>query len=89
MKFVTSSIYFLVNIYSDLFQIALKYLKNTEDNINNVLVIAEDFNIRDNSWSLSFPHHSIHSNLLTDIIDFINLYISKATNQVSTRYSDN
>ena len=89
MKFVTSSIYFLVNIYSDLFQIALKYLKNTEDNINNVLVIAEDFNIRDNSWSLSFPYHSIYSDLLTDITDFINLYIFKTTNQVSTRYLNN
>ena len=51
--------------------------------------MAEDFNIRDNSWDSFFPHYSIHSNLLTDIADFMNLCISKSTNQVLTRYSDN
>ena len=37
----------MINIYSDKYQIALKYLKNTKANICNVLVIARDFNIRD------------------------------------------
>ena len=41
--------YFLINIYSDSSQTALKYFKNTKANINNILVMAEDFNIRDNS----------------------------------------
>ena len=41
------SVYFLINIYSDLSQSALKYLKNTEVNINNVLIMTGDFNIRD------------------------------------------
>ena len=73
----------------DLSQTALKYLKNTETNINNVLVMAGDFNIKDNSWDFSFPHHSIHCDLLTDIVDSMSLCIFKFTNQVPTRYSDN
>jgi len=73
----------------DFLQTALKYLKDTEANINNVLVIAEDFNIKGNSWDSSFPHHSIHCDLLTDIADFMSLCISKSTNQVPTRYLDN
>ena len=36
-----------VNVYSDLSQLALKYLKNTEVNINNVLIMTGDLNIRD------------------------------------------
>ena len=43
--FNNGSIYFLINVYSDSSQTALKYLKNTEANINNVLVMAGDFNI--------------------------------------------
>ena len=42
------SIYFLINVYSDLSQMALKYLKDTKVNINNVLIITRNFNIRDN-----------------------------------------
>ena len=47
--FNSRSIYFLVKIYSNLSQTALKYLKDTEANIDNILVIIGDFNIRDNS----------------------------------------
>ena len=36
-----------MNIYSDSSYIALKYLKDIEVNIDNVLVITGDFNIRD------------------------------------------
>jgi len=42
-----SLIYYLFNVYSDSFQSALKYLKNTEVDLNNVLIITSDFNIRD------------------------------------------
>ena len=35
-------VYFLINIYSDSFQVALKYLKTTEVNIGNVLIMTED-----------------------------------------------
>jgi len=37
--------YFLINIYSDLSQLALKYLEDTEVNIDNILIITKDFNI--------------------------------------------
>ena len=41
------SIYFLINIYSNLSQSTLKYLKNTEVDMNNILILTGDFNIRD------------------------------------------
>ena len=87
--FNCGSIYFLINIYSDSSQTALKYLKNTETNINNVLIMTGDFNIRNNSWNSLFPHYSSYCSTLTDIVNSLNLYISKSTNQVPTRYSDN
>ena len=66
-----------VNIYSDLSQSALK---NTEANINNVLIMTEDFNIRDSIWDLLFSYYSSHSNILINIANSLNLYISKPTN---------
>jgi len=41
--------YFIINVYSDNQQSALKYLKDTKVNLNNVLIITVDFNIRDNN----------------------------------------
>jgi len=76
----------MINIYSDTTQTALKYLKDTEANIHNVLIMAGNFGIIDSSWNLFF--HSIHSNLLMDISDSLDLSLSISTNQVSTRYSD-
>ena len=45
--FNCGSIYYLINIYSDLSQSALKYLKDTKININNVFIMTGDVNIRD------------------------------------------
>jgi len=87
--FNCGSIYFLLNIYSDLLQSALKYLKDTEVNINNVLIMIGDFNIRNNSWNLLFSYHLIHRDTLTDITDSFQLYISSPTVQVFMRYMDN
>ena len=39
--------FFILNIYSDSSHTALKYLKDTEVNIDNVLIMTSDFNIRD------------------------------------------
>ena len=39
--------YYILNVYSDSSHSALKYLKDTEVNINNVLLMTGDFNIRD------------------------------------------
>ena len=39
--------FFILNVYSDSSYTALKYLKDTEVNISNVLIMTGDFNIRD------------------------------------------
>ena len=75
-----------MNVYSNSSQTALKYLKNTEANINNILIIMSDFNIRDSSWDPLFPNHG---DMLTNITDSLSLYISNATIQVPTKYTDN
>jgi len=82
-------VYFLINIYSDLSQAALKYFKDTKANIGNVLIMTGNFNIRDSSWDLYFLYYSFHRNTLVEITDFFHLDLSRPTKQVSTRYSDN
>ena len=47
----------MINIYSDLFQSALKYLKDTEVDISTVIIMTGDFNIRDSIWDSNFPFH--------------------------------
>ena len=48
ISFFNSNIcYYIMNVYSDSSHTALKYLKNTEVNIENVLLMTGDFNIRD------------------------------------------
>jgi len=86
--FNCSLVYFLINIYSDLFQVVLKYLKNTEVNINKILIMTGDFNIRDDSWDPNFLYHSIHRNTLMDVANSLYLELSWPTNQVPTKYSD-
>jgi len=45
--FNNSDILWLMNIYSDLSHSAIKYLKDTECNLKNLLIMTGDFNIRD------------------------------------------
>ena len=77
-----------MNVYSDSSHLALKYLKDTEVNINNLLIMTGDFNIRDSLWDPSFPYHFFISDDLIIIADFFNLDLSTPTNPTSTRYSD-
>ena len=86
--FINNNVFFLINIYPDSSQSALKYLKNTGVDISNILAMAGNLNIRDSFWDLLFPHHSLHSNLLIDITDSLSLGLSYSTNAVPTRYSD-
>jgi len=80
--------FFILNVYSDSSHTALKYLKDTEVNIGNVLIMIGDFNIRDCLWDPSFPHHSTISDDLFIIADSSNLSLSNPTNPYPTRYSD-
>ena len=45
--FSNNNIFWLMNVYSDSFHSALKYLKDTEANIHNFLIMTGDFNIQD------------------------------------------
>ena len=80
--------HFILNIYSDSSHTALKYLKDTEVNINNVLIMTGDFNIRDSLWDPSFPFHSSISDDLIMIADSFDLLLSMPTNPGPTRFSD-
>ena len=77
-----------MNIYLDSLQSALKYLKNTEIDIPNILIMSGNFNIRDSFQNPLYLHHSIYSNLLIDIIDSLSLELSYPTNPIPIRYSD-
>jgi len=78
-----------MNVYSDSSHSALKYLKDTEVNIQNLLIMTDDFNICDSLWDPSYPHHSSISGNLLIIADLFNLDLFFSTNCVLTRYSDN
>ena len=80
--------YYILNVYSDSSHSALKYLKDTEVNINNILLITGDFNIRDSLWDLSFPFHTSISDDLLMIAESFDLALSSLTNLGPTRFSD-
>ena len=44
--FNNSSLYWIMNIYSNSLHSILKYFKDTEVNISNLLIMTRDFNIR-------------------------------------------
>ena len=77
-----------MNIYSDSSHLALKYLKDIEVSIDNVLVMTGDFNIRDSLWDSTFPYHSSISDDLLIITDSFHLALLMPTDPYSTRYSD-
>jgi len=76
----------MINIYSNDYQSALKYLKDTEANLHNILVMAVDFNIGDYDWYSSYLFYLVHNNLLLDIAD---LKLSVPIQQIPTYYTNN
>ena len=68
---------------------ALKYLKNTEVNIHNALIMTEDFNIKNRDWDPGYPHYSAHSDILIEITNSFDLRISFSVYQILTHYADN
>ena len=80
--------YYIMNVYSDSSNTTLKYLKDTKANINNVVLMTGDFNIRDSLCNSPFPFHSSISDDLIMIADSFNLTLSSPTNPCPTRYSN-
>ena len=77
----------MINVYLDLSQSALKYLKDTEVNINNILIMTGNF--RNNFWDPNFLYYSTYRDTLFEIADSFQLEISKPTEFFPTRYSNN
>ena len=71
--FSNSIIFFIINVYSDESQTALKYLKDIEINIKNVLIMIEEFNIRDSNWNSLYSYYLTHSNILIEVADSFDL----------------
>ena len=82
--FNCSIICFLINVYSDDQQSTLKYLKNTEVNLNNIIIIIGDFNIRDTDWDSLYLYHLIYIDVLSKITDSFNIELLSPVIQVLT-----
>ena len=65
----------IINVYSDNQQSILKYLKDTEMNLNNILIMIVNFNIRDNNWNPLYLYYFIYINILRKIANSLNLEI--------------
>ena len=63
----------MINIYLNEHQAVLKYLKDTKPNLHNVLIMAENFNIRNTKWDPSYLFYLTHSNSLLKIADSFDL----------------
>ena len=78
-----------MNVYSNSFYSVIKYLKDIEINICNLLIMTGNFNIHDSLWNSSFPYHLSISNNLIIIADSFNLNLLIPSNYVPTKYSNN
>ena len=87
--FVSSKLFWIMNVYSDSSHSTIKYLKDTEINIHNLLVMIGDFNICNSLWDPLFLYHSFISDDLNIIADSFNLNLLISINQVPTKYSNN
>jgi len=78
-----------MNVYSDSSHSAIKYLKGTDFQLRNLIIMTGDFNICDSLWDPSYNFHSSISDDLFAIADSFNLFLSFPMDQIPTRYSDN
>ena len=87
--FNNGDIFWIMNAYSDSSHSTIKYFKDMELNIRNLLIMTGDFNICDSLWDPSYNFHSSISDDLFVIADSFNLFLSFPIDQVPTRYADN
>jgi len=67
---------YIINLYSDSNQTALRALQESMTNINKTIILTGDFNIRDSDWDPNFRHHSSHTDDLITIADSLGLKLS-------------
>jgi len=79
----------MLNIYSDSNQTALQVLYQNMANIDNMIILTGDFNIKDSNWNPNFQHHSSHTKDLITIADNLGLELSPSLNPGPTRFVDN
>ena len=80
---------FIINVYSDSNQTALRVLQNNIRNIRNTVIMTGDFNIRNSDWDPNIQYHSIHTEDLMFIADSLDLELATPINPGPTRFADN
>ena len=79
----------IINVYSDSNQTAIQILRDNIRNISNTIVMIGDFNIRDSNWDPNVHYHSIHTEDLMFITDYLDLELATPINPGPTRFMDN
>ena len=84
--FNNGDIFYVMNVYSDSSHSAIKYLKDMDFQLRNLIIMIGDFNIHD---SLRDPSYNFHSSISDDLFVIADLFLSFPMDQVPTRYLDN
>ena len=87
--FNNDDIFYIMNVYSDSSHSTIKYLKDMDFQLRNLIIMTGDFNIYDSLWDSSYNFHSSISDDLFAIADSFNLFLSFPMDQIPTRYLDN
>jgi len=80
---------YIINIYSDNNQSTLHALNQNIVNLNDTVVMTDDFNIRDNDWDPNYPYHSAHTEDFFTLAESLGLDLSPPINLGPTRFADN
>jgi len=79
----------MINIYSNSNQTALHFLCQNIVNLDNTVIMTDDFNIRDSDWDPLAYYHSMHTDNLMTIVDSLGLELFHPSNPGPTRFADN
>ena len=84
--FNNGDIFYVMNVYSDSSHSTIKYLKDMDFQLRNLIIMTGDFNICDSLWD---PSYNFHSSISDDLFAIADLFLSFPMDQVPTRYLDN